>query len=168
MSNGWITIGLLSLSLAGCAAPRTSSTAGVTASDVAAIRATIETYRTAWLAADTGAVLAMFTDDAVLIPHHGDPPVVGIAAIEAYWFGSTGTVITDLQITTDQIDGDAGLAFARGRDSVAWTTTADGVTRRASSAGTYLNVMKRMADGSWRIHVHMWDDPATQVAAPPP
>jgi uncharacterized protein (TIGR02246 family) len=132
----------------------------LTPADEKAIRATIEAYRTAWLANDAKGVLKTFTDDAVLQPAHGAAAVVGIAAIEKYWFAPGGppTTITKLDITVDQVSGNAALAFARGLDTVAWTMTQNGATSRYSHPGTYLNVMKKLPDGSWRIQVHMWDD----------
>ncbi len=55
------------------------------------------------------------------------------------------------------------MAFARGLDGVAWTVTQDGVTHRHSHPGTYLNVMRKLPDGSWRIQAHMWDDGPERV-----
>jgi uncharacterized protein (TIGR02246 family) len=138
---------------------------GLTASDVKAITTTIETYRAAWLANDSKGVLKTFTDDAVLLPAHGAQAVVGILAIEKYWFtpGGPPTTITELNITVDQIGGNRTLAFARGLDGVAWTVTENGTTRRHSHPGTYLNVMKKLPDGSWRIQAHMWDDGPERV-----
>ena len=132
----------------------------LTLDDENAIKATIEAYRVTWLANDAKGVLKTFTDDAVLLPAHGTPAVVGIAAIEKYWFAPGGptTTITGLDITIDQISGNSALAFVRGLDRVAWTITQGGGTHGHSHPGTYLNVMKKMADGSWRIQVHMWDD----------
>ncbi|HEY6249825.1 MAG TPA: DUF4440 domain-containing protein [Candidatus Angelobacter sp.] len=130
-----------------------------------AIRAAIESYRTAWLANDAKRVLKTLTDDAVLLPAHGTPAVVGIAAIEKYWFAPGGpvTTVTGLNITVDQIGGNGTVAFARGLDEVAWTVTQDGVTHRHFHPGTYLNVMKKLPDGTWRIQVHMWDDGPERV-----
>jgi uncharacterized protein (TIGR02246 family) len=132
----------------------------LTPNDENAIKATIEAYRAMWLANDANGVLKTFTDDAVLLPAHGTPPVVGIAAIDKYWFAPGGptTTITGLDITVDQVSGNGTLAFARGLDRVAWTVTQGGATQRHFHPGTYLNVMKKMPDGSWRIQVHMWDD----------
>lgn len=132
----------------------------LSASDERAIRATIEAYRTAWLANDTRGVIRTFSDDAVLLPAHGQPAVVGLRAIEKYWFAAGGpaTTITKLEITVDQVSGNGDLAFARGLDGVAWTVTENGTTRLHSHPGTYLNVMKKLTDGTWRIQVHMWDD----------
>lgn len=134
--------------------------AGLHADDEKAIKATIEAYRAAWLANNAQGVLKTFSDDAVLMPAHGQPAVEGLAGIEKYWFAPGGppTTITKLDITVDQISGSGNLAFARGLDIVAWTVTESGRTRRHFHPGTYLNVMKKLSDGSWRIQVHMWDD----------
>jgi ketosteroid isomerase-like protein len=87
----------------------------LTAADESAIRAIIEAYRTAWLANDAKGVLNTFSDDGVLLPAHGAPAVVGIAAIEKYWFtpGGPPTTITELNITVDQASGNGILAYAR-------------------------------------------------------
>ena len=75
--------------------------------DESAIRATIEAYRTAWLAKDAKGVLKTFTDDAVVLPAHGAPAVVGIAAIEKYWFTPGGPpTIIGIALTVAQ-DGDS-------------------------------------------------------------
>jgi uncharacterized protein (TIGR02246 family) len=133
---------------------------GLSADDESAIKATIEAYRTAWLGNNAQGVLKTFSDDAVLLPAHGQPAVAGLAAIEKYWFAPSGppATITRLDITVDQVRGNGNLAFARGLDGVAWTVIENGKTRRHSHPGTYLNVMKKLSDGSWRIQVHMWDD----------
>src|SRR5437764_6164606 len=138
---------------------------GLTHDDENAIKARIEAYRTAGPANNSQGVLKTFTDDAVLLPAHGSSAIVGIAAIETYWFtpGGPPTAITELNITVDHVSGNKTLAFARGLDGVAWTVVEDGKTRHHSHPGTYLNVMKKMPDGSWRIQAHMWDDGPERV-----
>jgi len=149
------------LSTQACGSKASSGIPELTQTDVAAIHATVEAYRQSWLAGDAEGVLRTFTEDAVLLPHHGDPPVVGIAAIRSYWFAPGGppTTITELALTIEQTSGHAGLAFVLGKDSVAWTVSRGGKITRSSNAGTYLNVMKKLQDGTWRIQAHMWDDP---------
>jgi uncharacterized protein (TIGR02246 family) len=149
---------LLTTSLSAASGSKTEP-GKLTLDDEKAIRATIEAYRTAWLANDGKAVLRTFTDDAVVLPSRGAPAVVGIAAIEKYWFspGGPSTTITQLDITVDQVSGNETLAFTRGLDAVGWTVT-DRTAHRHFHPGTYLNVMKKMPNGSWRIQVHMWDD----------
>jgi len=89
---------------------------GLTPDDENSIKATIEAYRIAWLANDPKGVLKTFTEDTVLLPDHGAPVVVGIAAIEKYCFtpGGPQTTTTELNITVDQVSGSWTIAFARG------------------------------------------------------
>lgn len=138
---------------------------GLTSDDVKAIKETIEAYRTSWLQGNANGVLKTFVEDAVLLPHHGDSPIQGIAAIREHWFapGGPATTITDLKITVEQVSGDGSMAFVRGQDAVSWTIAQDGRAARFSNSGTYLNVMKKLSDGSWRILAHMWDDPANRA-----
>ena len=144
-----------------CTRP-TPTPAELGSADVDAIRGTTEAYRRAWLAGDAEGVLGTFTEDAVLLPHHGDPPITGKAAIRNYWFApGPATTITELTITVARVSGNATLAFVHGNDTVAWTTTQNGTPVRSANAGTYLNVMQK-SDKGWRIQAHMWDDPANQ------
>ena len=128
--------------------------------DAAAIRGVIEAYRASWLSGDEKGVLETFAPDAVLLPAHGGSPVVGIEAIEKFWWPPEAppTTITKLEITTEGLRGDCRIAYVHGRDDVEWTSVEKGVTKSYGHPGTYLNVMKKMPDGSWRISRHMWDD----------
>ena len=148
------------LTAAAAAGPVPTGTASLPAEDVAAIRAVIETYRTAWLRGDAPGVLQTLTPDAVLLPAHGAPPVVGTAAITSYWWpaGGPATTITRLDITVEDVQGGGGFASVHGRDDVEWTQVEDGAPRAHGHPGTYLNVMRKLPDGSWRISRHMWDD----------
>ncbi len=146
-------------------APASLTPGSLTIKDERAIKATIEAYRTAWLANDEKGVLKTFTSDAILMPAHGAAAVVGIGEIRKYWFtpGGPPVTINELNITVDQINGNGTLAYARGFDGVAWSWTENGKLRKHSHPGTYLNVMKKLPDGSWRIQVNMWDDGPEKV-----
>jgi uncharacterized protein (TIGR02246 family) len=151
----------LASSMPGCARP--SKDEDLAAADVTAIHATIEVYRRSWLGGDADGVLSTFTEDAVLLPHHGDPPITGKPAIREYWFApGPPTRITELTLTVERTSGNASLAFVHGHDSVAWTTRIEGTETRFANAGTYLNVMKKMSHGAWLIQAHIWDDPAKE------
>lgn len=165
IQRGFVPTILFAVGLAAAVPLRGDAAGHIPPADSKAIAATIEAYRAGWLAGDADRVLKTFTEDAVLLPHHGDPPVVGITAIRAYWFGSAGTTIDGLTITVEETMGEGSLAFVRGHDSVKWSSVEHGATRHWSNSGTYLNVMTKMADGSWRIRAHMWDDPANQAGA---
>jgi uncharacterized protein (TIGR02246 family) len=128
--------------------------------DITAIRAVMEAYRTSWLRGDAKGVLDTFTPDAVLLPAHGARPVIGTAAIAKYWWPPEGppTKITKLEISIEGLDGDCRVAYVHGKDDVAWTMVVDGATKASGHPGTYLNVLRKSPNGSWRIARHMWDD----------
>jgi uncharacterized protein (TIGR02246 family) len=135
------------------------------AADARSLRAVNEAYRLAWLAGDSAGVLRLFAPDAVLLPHHGDPPVVGLPAIRGFWWppDATPTTITSLEITTDgaEVSGDQGVLW--GRFALAFRFESDGRQHSMRNAGTYLMVLRRTPDAEWRITHRMWDDPAAQA-----
>jgi uncharacterized protein (TIGR02246 family) len=134
------------------------------AHELARLRAVNDAYRAAWLAGDSAGVLRLFSLDAVLLPHHGDPPVVGLDAIRKFWWppDAPPTTITTLDITTDgaEVRGDTGTLW--GRFTLAFTFESEGTRRSLRNAGTYLMVLRRESDGAWRITHRMWDDPIAQ------
>jgi len=152
-----MTLLLAALTVAASPAPPCGR---LSARDVKAIRAVIEAYRAAWLAGDQRGVLATLTPDAVLLPAHGAAPIVGAAAITKYWWppDAPPARITKLDISVEGIDGDGFVATAHGRDDVEWTQLENGMTRVYGHPGTYLNALKKLSDGTWRISRHMWDD----------
>lgn len=159
---GWV-LPLMIVALAGCAGGRPApggDRCPIEASDLAEIRKLVSDYRASWLSGDASAVLGLFTDDGVLLPHHGDAPVVGRAAIEKFWWPRDAPPfrLLRMEVTVDEVGGNCGLAFARGIDEIAWS----GGGRTRSQRGTYLNVFRKTA-GGWKISHHMWDDPVAQV-----
>jgi uncharacterized protein (TIGR02246 family) len=154
-----IVLALL-LGLTGAVTPATGV---LSDADVRAIRATLEAYRVAWLHNDRDAVLATFAPDAVIMPHNGGTPSVGIEAIRRYWF-SPGpvTTITVFELSADEVYGSGEIAFVRGRSAVRWTVEAPAGRQRWSNAGTFLTVMVKTRDGIWKMRVQMWDDPPNQ------
>jgi ketosteroid isomerase-like protein len=134
--------------------------ATLSAEDATQVRSVIESYRTSWLRGNAKGVLDTLAPDAVLLPAHGGSPVVGTAAITKYWWPPEAllTKITTLEITIDSLGGDCQVAYVHGHDDVRWTVTENGVTKTYGHPGTYLNVLKKLPNGSWRISYHMWDD----------
>jgi uncharacterized protein (TIGR02246 family) len=133
-------------------------------SDRDAITKLNETYRQAWLANDAAAVRRTFTQDAVLLPHHGLDPVVGMTAINQFWWpvDAPATTITRFETTYDEIGGCGPIAFVRGKSRVEWTVDEKSGKTKFSNAGTYLTLMRKTPDGTWKITHQMWDDPPNQ------
>lgn len=136
------------------------------ASDAASaeLRAVNDGYRAAWLAGDSAAVLRLFAPDAVLLPHHGDPPVVGREAIARFWWprDSPPTTVTALDLTTAGARAEGRTGVLWGRFTLAFSYPTEEGTRSVRNAGTYLMVLRREPDGQWRITHRMWDDPVPQ------
>jgi uncharacterized protein (TIGR02246 family) len=131
--------------------------------ELARLRAVNDAYRAAWLAGDSAGVLRLFTPDAVLLPHHGDPPVVGLEAIRAFWWPpGPPTTVTTLDLTSDgaEVNGEIGTLW--GRFALAFSYESEGRRRSVRNAGTYLMVLRRQPGGEWRITHRMWDDPVAQ------
>lgn len=133
--------------------------------EVAKIRAVVREYETAWLANDEEGVMRLFSEDAVLLPHHGVEPQVGKKAARAFWFPKTGppTAVTELSHTIDEIGGSGDIAYLRAHSRVAWTSGAGADAKKSGNAGTLLVLLRRQPDGSWRISHQMWDDPPNQT-----
>jgi uncharacterized protein (TIGR02246 family) len=146
----------------GGSAGKADCTGALSAGDLRAIRAVIDAYRTSWLRGDASGVLGTFTSDAVLLPAHGAPWVEGTAAITNYWWppNAAATTITKLDITVEAVEGNCGFASVYGKDDVEWTQVEGGAVRTHGHPGTYLNVLRKLPDGTWRISRHLWDDGA--------
>lgn len=134
------------------------------ASDRDAIHAVHEAYRVAWLSNDAHGVRQTLSQNAVLLPHHGVEPVVGMEAINRFWWPEEGppTTVTRFEVTYDEIDGNAEFGYVRGKSRVEWIVEEKGQRRKFSNAGTFLTLLRKQADGSWRITHQMWDDPPNQ------
>jgi len=133
----------------------------LTASDRGAIRQLYEAFRIAWLANDGVAVRKVFTDDAVLLPHHGLDPVVGMGAIQRFWWPEDNppTTITHFEVTYDEIGGCGTIAYLRGRSDVEWIVEGKGKPTQFHNAGTFLTLFRKLPHGTWKISHQMWDDP---------
>jgi uncharacterized protein (TIGR02246 family) len=120
--------------------------------DVAAIRNLGPQFSQAILAKDVDAVVAMYTDDAVLMPP-GAPVVVGKDAIRDYFTAqfASDVVTTEQVFTSIQTEGEGNQAFDRG--TFMWKGTRPGASDPITEVGKYVVIVRRTADGSWRVAV---------------
>jgi uncharacterized protein (TIGR02246 family) len=132
--------------------------------DIAKIREVHHQYEEAWLKGDSEGVRALFAEDSVLLPHHGDPPRVGRHEMNAFWFppNAAPAKILKLKVDIKDIGGNNHMAYVWGFDEVVWSSTQDGKTTTVSNKGTFLNVLMKQPNGEWKITHHMWDDPMPQ------
>ena len=109
---------------------------------------------------DAAGCAALHTEDARGIPAHM-PPVQGRSAITQLW-----QQLLDLKpefnydITETGSSGDQGYLI--GSYGLKWNQE-DGTP--ASENGTFLDIFKRQADGSWQFFVTMWssDEPLPEA-----
>lgn len=128
--------------------------------EITSIRKVMESYRNAWLANDVEGVLGCFTQDAVLMPHHGVEPVEGMKAIREFWFPDTMAKTTILKFvrSVDEVGGEGGIAHMRGHGEVAWRVEGKGAAVEWRTHGTYLAILKKQGNGKWLITHMIWDD----------
>jgi uncharacterized protein (TIGR02246 family) len=150
-------IAVISLILPACTPPPPAPPA----TDVNAVRDAVGKIRTDWIAAaerdDAAAVAQFYTDDAVMMGADG---VVarGRRGIQDYFakaFATSGGV----QVTPAAFDASGDLAYDSGRYSQD-VTPPGGQPMKVS--GHYVVVLKRQADGAWKIVQHI----ATPEAPP--
>jgi len=131
---------LLALSVIVLMAVVTTAGRGLSEEDAAKIRKVHQRYEEAWLRGDANGVVALFTDDCVLLPPHADKPRIGHLGLKDFWFppNAPRTQITKLIVTPQGIGGDGRIAYVWGTDDVSWTTMQDGKTVTAYHQGIFL------------------------------
>ncbi len=119
----------------------------------------VNSLANAWLAGDKKGVLAHYTEDAVLIPHHGEEPSVGIKAIERYWFNPLFPPIkvNRMDNQVQEISGSGNWAFVRGRGKLQYVF----MNIEYDNVGNFFQVFRRTPEG-WKIFRHVWTDPVPQ------
>ena len=138
---------------------------GDEASDMSALRALDQAYATEWKAGDADGVMALFTEDATLVPHHGDPPIKGHDAIREFWFNPDypPTVVPEWTREASEIFLSGDMGIVRGRARLVWEY--DG-QRTTIPQGNYVIVAVR-EDDAWRIRLLTWnDDPRKWIQEP--
>lgn len=91
--------------------------------DKEALLALDQAYSDTWRAGDADAVMNLFADDAVLIPHHGDPQISGKDTIRDFWFDPSypSTVINSSMRTPIEVSVHGDIGIVRGHSSMNYT-----------------------------------------------
>ena len=133
--------------------------------DLAALRALDQAYATEWIEGDADGVMALFTDNATLVPHHGDAPIKGRDAIREFWFNPDypPTIIPDWRREPAEVFILGDMGVVRGRARLVWEY--DGM-RTTIPEGNYVLIALR-GDRGWRIRMLTWnDDPRKWLQEP--
>ena len=109
-------------------------------------------FATAYNAGDATAVAELYTDDAVVMPDH-HAAIQGKAAIQQYLQGLFAQSTANLAITPGDTEITGDLAHEHGTFSMTVTPKAGG--NAMTDNGNYLVILRRQADGSWKIHHDM-------------
>jgi len=130
--------------------------------DIAAIK---ELYNQSTLACSTGNAelyLSIFTENAVVMAP-GSPATIGKDDLQPIIEGLFGLFDLKLPYTVDEVGIPGDWAFARSSFQYSMTPKDGGETN--TSAGEELDILKRQADGSWKIYIQCWNFDAPQPAA---
>jgi uncharacterized protein (TIGR02246 family) len=124
--------------------------------DEAALRALDQAYATAWMNGDADAVMALFTEDATLVPHHGDAPVKGQDAIRNNWFNPdyAPTVVRESLREPVEIFISGDIGVVQGRACLVWEFAG---ARTTIAESNYVIIAVRHDQG-WRIRMLTWND----------
>jgi uncharacterized protein (TIGR02246 family) len=117
-----------------------------------AIRELTREFVEAYNRGDATAIGEMYTEDSKLLPPNM-ALVRGKQAIQDFWKMAMAMGM-HANLETEEVDLDGDLGYDRGIITLTkQSKEGDIITNR----GKYLVVMKRHADGSWRIAVDIWN-----------
>jgi uncharacterized protein (TIGR02246 family) len=125
------------------------------AADVrAAIEASNASFASAYSEKNAAAIAARYTNDGALLPP-GDDMISGTEGIETFWKGLIDYGVANLSFSTIEVEAHGDLAYENG--VVSYEVPVEGGGKAAAQA-KYLVVWKK-ADGAWKMHRDMWNDP---------
>lgn len=133
--------------------------------DKKAIQSVLNIYATGWNAENPQeSIKSLFVEDAVLMPHHGDPQVKGKGNIRNHFWppGLSGFKVNFYDFDIMEITGRADLAYSRGRYSISFSFESDGESKTLNNAGNYVMLFRKVED-EWKISGYIWNDPAPKV-----
>lgn len=122
--------------------------------DVAAFRDAVEKnweqYSSSLTEGDPELFLSIHDEEIVKMPPD-TPAFFGIQALETkIRVGLEALDYEDFSINLEEVEADGGLGFARGTYTFTVTVRSSGTT--INYDGKFLTVLKRQADGSWKIY----------------
>jgi uncharacterized protein (TIGR02246 family) len=120
---------------------------------VGAVSEAGDEFAAALNAKDVSRALALYSDDAALLPPGGEP-IRGLTAIEACWKQLIEQGLSEIRSRSVASESSGDLGFEAGEFELTIHIPGGPVV---TDRGKYLNVLKRGADGRWRITWDMWN-----------
>lgn len=156
-----VSFGMVLLAACAPSAP-TGQAASATAADEAAIRAGADAWNAAYNVGDVDKILALYTEDAVLMPPDA-PAASSPAAMREFL---TKDIASSLAagITVKDDGGTVGVL-----GDFAWHAgqySAVDAKGKAVSSGKYVELWRKK-DGNWRMVRDIWNNDAAAAAEPP-
>jgi len=157
-----LTTFALAATLAVAACTRQAPPAVDTAADVAAINAVRAREVAALSSGNIDSALAVYTSDVQMMSPN-EEIIVGSAALRTWFENFLATATVTARYTSSVIDVSGDLAVDRYTGELTMTPKAAGAAPMTEVIKG-VHVMRRQADGSWRIAQDVWN----ADAAPPP
>jgi len=117
-------------------------------SDIRAIKQLAADWRSGWLAGDADALVALYTDDPVLMPQ-GQPPIVGRAAIRSLYQAVLKEVVIKARGRLREVEASGDWGYFWSTYTLTATPRAGGAPIK--SAGKSVFIVKRASGGAWKI-----------------
>lgn len=135
----------------------THCSSGETFSELSnADRQAIEQVHHRWIADELAnnsmGILQLCTDDVMWIP----PNVQALVGKEAirHWLSAADVEIRDVHVASLRIDGDGSVAYLTSNYSTTYITERSSVMAKVD--GTHLWILRKMADGEWKVAIITW------------
>jgi uncharacterized protein (TIGR02246 family) len=125
--------------------------------DTAQIRKSIEEvnakYSEAIKEGNLAGAVAGYTDDATMVPPDGGL-IKGKQAIEEYYKTLFQMGMKEVVLTTIEVEGSGGTVYEIGKTRVRIQPEGQQAIQDSTK---YLVIWKRQADGTWKVHVDIWN-----------
>lgn len=123
--------------------------------DKEAINSMSESRAKAFNEGDAKRIASFFTEDAVLMAP-GETPMIGPAAVEAYYQSIFDQYETKLNSYYNEVKVDGDLGYGRGTAEV--TLIPKNGDTSLISVSKYLNILQRQPNGEWKTTHDIWND----------
>jgi len=129
----------------------------LTQDDVESIRATMKSYRQAWLNNDTTTILNTLSSDITLFLPGSGPDIAGKQRVKDFWFppSDLNYPIRTYEISDEEIFGSGIFATVQGKSFMVWETRrGDSLIAADTSRTGFLTLLKK--EGDWKIYRQMF------------